>query len=124
MDPNQKKVCAKCGEPKPLAEYFRRSRAKDGLQSYCKSCHRAVMGPHKAAWEKKFVYRCETLADGRRRRWRELRPVRMTDQGVLDTRGGPEVVGNDLVSSVRFRIDDGPPTLSPCSPQCSPPSSG
>lgn len=41
--PNQPalKVCSKCGESKPLAEYSVNRKAKDNLHPYCKSCARA-----------------------------------------------------------------------------------
>lgn len=32
------KTCAKCGETKERAEFYRQSAAKDGLQAWCKSC--------------------------------------------------------------------------------------
>lgn len=32
------KRCTKCGEEKPLSEFHKRSRSKDGLQGKCKSC--------------------------------------------------------------------------------------
>ena len=37
------KKCSRCGEKKPRTEFYvsRKSRAKDGLQSHCKSCTRA-----------------------------------------------------------------------------------
>ena len=35
------KTCTKCGETKPLDEYHRRKRAKDGRESRCKACKRA-----------------------------------------------------------------------------------
>ena len=35
-----KKKCKTCGELKPLSEYNKRGRAKDGLQYNCKSCRR------------------------------------------------------------------------------------
>lgn len=36
------KVCARCGPPAQPADAFRKSRsARDGLQSWCKACHRA-----------------------------------------------------------------------------------
>lgn len=34
------KTCSKCGETKPLAEFNRRTGAKDGLHSNCKACTR------------------------------------------------------------------------------------
>ena len=32
------KVCPRCGEAKPLAEFYRRTCAKDGLDYRCKQC--------------------------------------------------------------------------------------
>lgn len=36
------KKCAKCGNEYPVTEYYKNSKNKDGLQSYCKSCHAAA----------------------------------------------------------------------------------
>lgn len=35
------KVCNKCGEDKPLSEYYKRKGAKDGHRNDCKACVRA-----------------------------------------------------------------------------------
>jgi len=32
------KACTKCGETKPLTEFYKRTRAKDGHSAYCKQC--------------------------------------------------------------------------------------
>jgi len=32
------KQCSKCGEEKPLTEYYKQKSNKDGLYTYCKSC--------------------------------------------------------------------------------------
>ena len=32
------KRCTKCGEVKPISEFYRRAASKDGFQTYCKSC--------------------------------------------------------------------------------------
>ena len=32
------KLCRKCGKIKPIAEFNRRTLAKDGAQSYCREC--------------------------------------------------------------------------------------
>ncbi|MBW2086696.1 MAG: hypothetical protein JRI54_11825 [Deltaproteobacteria bacterium] len=34
------KVCTRCGEAKPLSEFHRNARSKDGLHSYCKRCNK------------------------------------------------------------------------------------
>jgi hypothetical protein len=33
------KRCSKCRETKPLSEFYRTKRTKDGLAYYCKACH-------------------------------------------------------------------------------------
>jgi len=32
------KRCTKCGEDKPISEFYKRSASKDGLQNHCKPC--------------------------------------------------------------------------------------
>jgi len=32
------KICSKCGITKELTEYHKKTKSKDGLQNYCKSC--------------------------------------------------------------------------------------
>lgn len=34
------KQCKKCGEHKPLTEFYKNSRSKDGIDYYCKSCQK------------------------------------------------------------------------------------
>lgn len=36
------KLCSKCGEVKPVSEFYRRSKSKDGFQSWCKKCFKTV----------------------------------------------------------------------------------
>lgn len=40
------KICASCGEVKPLTEFHRNARSKDGLHSYCKSCNKEKASAH------------------------------------------------------------------------------
>lgn len=35
------KICARCHKQKPLSEFHKNSRSKDGLHSYCKDCNKA-----------------------------------------------------------------------------------
>lgn len=37
------KKCAKCGQEKPLTEFYRNKKSSDGLQSYCKNCAKSFM---------------------------------------------------------------------------------
>ena len=34
------KICSKCGEEKPLGEFYKNNSSKDGLYAYCKECSR------------------------------------------------------------------------------------
>jgi hypothetical protein len=34
------KICIKCNRNLPLSSYFRNKAKKDGLQAYCKACHK------------------------------------------------------------------------------------
>ena len=43
------KKCSKCGEVKARTEFSKRTRSKDGLNSYCKSCHCAYLKAHYVA---------------------------------------------------------------------------
>jgi len=46
------KQCTMCGEVKPLEEFYRDSRAKDGHRSNCKSCRIAQVGRYQKAHRK------------------------------------------------------------------------
>jgi hypothetical protein len=35
------KTCKVCQDPKPLTEFYRQARTKDGLCGKCKTCHKA-----------------------------------------------------------------------------------
>src|SRR5215218_2309529 len=37
------KTCRGCGETKPVADFYRRSRSPDGLQRTCRSCTRHAL---------------------------------------------------------------------------------
>lgn len=37
------KICDKCGQEKPITEYYRNRTRKDGYSSTCKVCHNAYM---------------------------------------------------------------------------------
>lgn len=40
------KRCSSCKELKPVTEFHKNSRHKDGLQNYCKSCNRKAVIKH------------------------------------------------------------------------------
>jgi hypothetical protein len=35
------KTCTRCGKPRPLADFHKRARSKDGRHPYCKTCNKA-----------------------------------------------------------------------------------
>lgn len=42
MDEVAEKTCPRCGTTKPVAEFYKNKRTKDGLQAYCKPCQNAA----------------------------------------------------------------------------------
>jgi len=40
------KQCSKCGEVKELTEFHKNARWEDGLQLYCKECHKQITTRH------------------------------------------------------------------------------
>ena len=47
------KKCSKCGEVKPISEFYKSSSSKDGYQSYCKYCMNHLSKAAPASTEKK-----------------------------------------------------------------------
>lgn len=41
MDKPERKSCSVCGETKPLSDFYRQAKAKDGRQAQCKACAKA-----------------------------------------------------------------------------------
>jgi len=58
------KKCVLCGEVKPLDEYHKMSKSKDGRQSQCKVCH-------KKANQEYAKNNKETVAKGRKKRYEQ-----------------------------------------------------
>ena len=54
------KVCTKCGEDKPLSEYHKHKRSKDGHQSACKVCDKAASRARYEVLSKAPEHTCET----------------------------------------------------------------
>lgn len=60
------KQCSRCGEVKPVTEFNKNSRAKDGLRSECKACHLAYQAKY---YEANREARLEYMV-----KWRESNP--------------------------------------------------
>jgi hypothetical protein len=57
------KRCSKCGETKPLSEFFRNKSRKDGFQNWCKTCVKKADKAYKQTEAGK--------ASNRRHRWKQ-----------------------------------------------------
>jgi len=57
-----RKKCNKCGEIKPLKDFYRHKACKNGVMAICKKCHNArtiaSRGKHKVKLEKKACNHC------------------------------------------------------------------
>lgn len=60
------KFCCKCGEHKPIAEFSKNRGNKDGLQTYCRPCHRASV----LKWQKDHPQK----ANEKNRKWQAANP--------------------------------------------------
>ena len=55
MEEVESKQCRRCAQVKALSEFSRKSRAKDGLQLYCKACARDIYVAHYKEHKQKIV---------------------------------------------------------------------
>lgn len=72
------KKCTKCGEEKPLSEFYKRAGAKDGYRATCKVCrsiyiagYREKNGDKMRAWALKSFHKHEKEHRAGKKRWRE-----------------------------------------------------
>lgn len=92
------KRCTKCGDDKPLDQFYRKQSAKDGLQSRCKDCHRI--------WWRGYGYQYEQ--DRRQRdpeynqKWLEYK--RRKDQEWRES--NPDKVQRDARETAQRRSSD------------------
>jgi hypothetical protein len=54
---SQQKQCSKCGAVKPISEFFKRKKNKDGLEGQCKLCH----DEKNSKWEKANPIKMQTM---------------------------------------------------------------
>jgi hypothetical protein len=57
------KQCCKCKQEKPLTDFNKKSANRDGLERYCKECHRAKNRKHYEANKAKYV--AQSIAYGK-----------------------------------------------------------
>lgn len=63
------KICASCGIDKPVGEFRKNTRNKDGLHSWCETC----FSEKNRCYQKK--YNCSQKGKALRRKWKEDNPV-------------------------------------------------
>ena len=68
----QSKRCASCKQSRPLTEFNRRSKSRDGLQPTCRECNRASARDYYARNREAHVRRIVAAKGERRRRGLEL----------------------------------------------------
>jgi hypothetical protein len=72
------KTCSACGETKPLIEFFKRKRGKDGYNSQCKLCVAKMPGQREADRERAAQWRRDNPErhQANTRAYRERNPER------------------------------------------------
>jgi len=84
-----KKVCTKCGEEKPLSEFCKDKRHKDGYGSHCKICRKILYfkteryNAYHRAYQKEFCLQYPEKVKVRKRKYREKNrgKIRAYDKG-------------------------------------------
>lgn len=84
------KNCCRCGTSKPVKEFYKNSRAKDGLTAFCKACERsrqkATYQNDEVARQNKIRLAQEARAKRREYIWNYLRSHPCVDCGISDIR--------------------------------------
>jgi predicted GIY-YIG superfamily endonuclease len=78
------KTCRKCGEDKPLSEYSRDCKRKDGLRIYCKACQKAYREANKekaAAYAAAYYKANKAKVAARERVYREANKEKKAARG-------------------------------------------
>ena len=66
------KRCARCGSVKPPGDFNRNSSKKDGLQHYCRDCHRKSVVESQRSHRDAFLKRLRRHNDRKRNETRRL----------------------------------------------------
>lgn len=67
------KLCSTCRHVKPIAEFNKKSSTKDGLERYCKECHRARNRRHYQANKQAYVDTAVKWQNEKRQWWAEYK---------------------------------------------------
>lgn len=67
------KICCRCKKEKPLSEFNRKSSNKDGLERYCKECHREKNRNHYVANKETYKESARKFKHQKREWYQELK---------------------------------------------------
>lgn len=91
------KVCTKCGETKPVAEFHMQAQKRDGLQPYCKACMKIASAAYRAAnSDKEKARHAKWYAENRDKvkasaaKWRSVNPDKVKEQNAKWHAENPE----------------------------------
>ena len=85
------KVCKKCGQELPLEYFSKNTRAKDGLQIYCKDCQKALVKARRERDKDNLRKICQeeingnSGEDGRKDMWYEKAEARTYLEALPDS---------------------------------------
>ena len=85
------KVCKKCGQEFPLEYFSKNTRAKDGLQIYCKDCQKALVKERRERDKANLLKICQeeiignSGEDGRKDMWYEKAEARTYLEALPDS---------------------------------------
>lgn len=91
------KFCAKCGETKPLGEFYKDRTRKDGLAAYCKPCCRKYDRCHYVAdpekyreYARRYYAANQEAVQKNNRRWRKANPKKAREINRRWRKANPE----------------------------------
>src|SRR5438270_13682754 len=76
------RTCTKCGKSKPLDEFYKRPRNRDGYERHCKPCAQAQQQAYKLANRARVDQRNAEYREKHRDRLRQLRVERYDSEAV------------------------------------------
>lgn len=102
------KTCSKCHIEKPLSDFHKNSRSKDGFAYYCKACNTKRVLDHRAnnveayrAYQARYAKDKSAEAGARARLWRENNQGRKTERNAarraLTKQATPSWANKDVV---------------------------
>lgn len=87
MTENGCKTCTKCGVPKPLDQFHRTKKSKDGRCHYCKECRKPLGREHyedtrdeKLAYQKEYASKNKESVQARNKDWRKENRDRLLEE--------------------------------------------